>query len=184
MDTSPGTVYLSDISGGFRRLKDMAERAVDQVDEAHFFTALDPESNSIGTLMKHVAGNLRSRWTDFLASDGEKPWRNRDAEFEHAGETRADMLERWEAGWDLLFQSLEQLTEVDLVRTVYVRGEALSVISAINRQFSHQAYHVGQIVLLAKHFAGGSWETMSIPRGQSEAFNADVFKRRVDPGRV
>ena len=130
---------------------------------------LDPEANSIAVLMKHIAGNMRSRWTDFLTTDGEKPDRDRDREFE-AEETRAATLARWNDGWDCTFRGLSALSPADLDRTVSIRGEAHSVVQAINRQLTHYAAHVGQIVLLAKHYAGVKWQTLSIPKGKSKEY--------------
>jgi len=145
-----------------------------QVSDEQLHTALDGESNSIAVLVKHLAGNMRSRWTDFLASDGEKPDRNRDSEFEAPPATRSALVELWESGWRCLFAALEPLQESDLVRTVYIRGEAHSVMQAINRQVAHYALHIGQIIFLAKHFQSSRWVSLSIPRGQSGDFNARV----------
>jgi hypothetical protein len=167
--------YLDDALLQMRKLKAQADRAVAQVSDEHLSAVLDPESNSIATIMKHVAGNMRSRWTDFLTSDGEKPDRNRDAEFELAAtDTREHVLGLWEQGWAVVFAAISSLTPADLDKRVRVRGEAHSVIEAINRQSTHYAAHVGQIVLLAKHYAGSSWQTLSIPRGKSKEF--DVAK--------
>jgi Holliday junction resolvase len=167
--------YLDDALVQMRKLKAQADRAVAQVSDEHVFAVLDPESNSIATLMKHMAGNMRSRWTDFLTSDGEKPDRDRDAEFELAAtDTREHVLGLWEQGWAVVFAAISSLTPADLDKRVRVRGEAHSVIEAINRQTTHYAAHVGQIVLLAKHYAGSSWQTLSIPRGKSREF--DVAK--------
>jgi Holliday junction resolvase len=167
--------YLDDALLQMRKLKAQADRAVAQVSDEHLSAVLDPESNSIATIMKHVAGNMRSRWTDFLTSDGEKPDRNRDAEFELAAtDTREHVLGLWEQGWAVVFAAISSLTPADLDKRVRVRGEAHSVIEAINRQTTHYAAHVGQIVLLAKHYAGSSWQTLSIPRGKSKEF--DVAK--------
>ena len=145
-------------------------------DEA-LFVMLDAESNSIAIIVKHMAGNMRSRWRDFLTTDGEKPDRNRDTEFETPPETRAEMMEMWEGGWKYLFDALEPLTDADLTRTVMIRTEPHSVMQAINRQVAHYAHHVGQIVFLGKHFAtkaGKKWETLSVPRGQSKQFAAEA----------
>ena len=166
--------YLDDTRLQLRKLKEQAEKAIAQIDDQHFFALLDPDANSIAIVMKHVAGNMRSRWTDFLTSDGEKPDRNRDGEFIVEGETRAQVVAAWEEGWKRLFGALEALTPEDLGTTVRIRGEAHTVVEAINRQVTHYAAHVGQIVLLAKHFAGPQWKTLSIPRGQSRQF--DVSK--------
>jgi Protein of unknown function (DUF1572) len=167
--------YLEDALRQLRKLKAQAERAVAQIPESDWFTALDPEANSIAIVMKHVAGNMRSRWTDFLTSDGEKPDRRRDSEFEREGtDTAQSIRERWENGWRLVFAAIEPLQPEDLLRTVTVRGEAHTVTEAINRQMTHYAGHVGQIVLLAKHFAGPAWKSLSIARGKSR--DVDVGK--------
>jgi hypothetical protein len=167
--------YLDDALGEFRKLKSFADKAVAQVSDEDWFRQLDPESNSIAIVMKHILGNMRSRWTDFLTTDGEKPDRDRDTEFELGGaDTKERLLERWESGWRLLFEAISPLTAQDLQRTVTIRGEPHTVLQAINRQLTHYAGHVGQIVYLAKHFAGERWKTLSIPRGKSRQF--DVTK--------
>jgi hypothetical protein len=148
-----------------------------QVADEHLFATLDAEANSIAIVVKHMAGNMRSRWTDFLTSDGEKPNRDRDSEFENPAETREALLRDWENGWACVFSALEPLTDDDLERTVHIRGEAHSAMQAINRQVAHYAQHIGQIVLLAKHYAGENWQSLSIPRHQSAEFN-----RRVEEG--
>jgi len=157
--------YLDDSVLQLRKLKAQADKAMAQVDDAQFFALLDANANSIALIVKHVAGNMRSRWTDFLTSDGEKPDRHRDDEFEReAADTRDAVLERWEAGWEALFSALMSLGPGDLGTTVSIRNEPHSVVQAINRQVSHYSAHVGQIVLLAKHFAGPNWKTLSIPK--------------------
>jgi len=169
-----GDFYLEDVRRQFHGQKKLAEKAMAQITDEQFFTALDPESNSIALIVKHIAGNLRSRWTDFYSSDGEKPDRHRNDEFEKAPEdTRESLLELWEAGWGRLFEVVDSMKPEDLSRTVTIRGEPHSVVKAVNRQLAHYAYHAGQIVFLAKHFAGGRWQSLSIPRGQSETFNAE-----------
>jgi hypothetical protein len=168
--------YLEDCLLQFRKVKKHAERAIAQVEDDKLFALLDSEANSIALLMNHLAGNMRSRWTDFLTSDGEKPDRDRDSEFVSGpGETRASLLARWEDGWGRLFQALSSLGPEDLARTVQIRGEPHTVVEAINRQLSHYSAHVGQIVLLAKHYSGPAWRTLSIPRGKSREF--DVSRR-------
>jgi hypothetical protein len=150
-------------------IQGLADRAVAQAPPDRFFARPDPGSNSIALIVKHLAGNLRSRWTRFLETDGEKPDRDRDAEFEEeAGDTRETLLARWEEGWRLLFEALAPLGAADLARTVTIRGESHTVLEAIARQLTHYAYHVGQIVFLAKQFAGPSWTSLSIPRGKSK----------------
>jgi Protein of unknown function (DUF1572) len=166
--------YLSSVRAVLRKHKALADDALAQVADDALDRALDAESNSLSVLVRHVAGNLRSRWTDFLTSDGEKPDRNRDGEFEAAARTRAELLADWEGGWGRAFRALEALTPPDLGRTVRIRGEELSVVQAIERQVAHSAYHVGQIVFLAKHLRSGEWRSLSIPRGQSEAFSRAV----------
>ncbi|HEX5008963.1 MAG TPA: DUF1572 family protein, partial [Planctomycetota bacterium] len=160
--------FLDDALIQFRKHKAMAERAMAQIADAQFFAAPGPDENSVALLVKHVAGNQRSRWTDFLTSDGEKPDRHRDEEFERRpDDTRASLMARWEDGWRLLFAALEPLGEADLVRGVTIRGEPHSVLQAVARQLTHYAYHVGQIVALARHHAGAGWKSLSIPRGMS-----------------
>ena len=157
--------YLDDCVFQLRRLKADADKAMAQIDAPQFFALLDADANSVALIVKHVAGNMRSRWTDFLTTDGEKPDRHRDGEFERdESDTREAVLARWEAGWNLVFTTLQSLQPSDLARTVTIRGEPHTVLQALNRQVSHYSAHVGQIVLLAKHFAGPQWQTLSIPR--------------------
>jgi uncharacterized protein DUF1572 len=157
--------YLDDAVFQLRKLKSQADNAIAQIDDRQFFELIDADANSIAIIMKHVAGNMRSRWSDFLTTDGEKPERNRDAEFEPEGdETRPAIVARWEESWRLLFGTISSLQPGDLGKTVTVRGEPHTVLQAINRQVSHYSAHVGQIVLLAKHFAGSKWNTLSIPK--------------------
>jgi hypothetical protein len=171
-------IYLADITEQFRNQKDLAERALAQVDDADLFTGLDDESNSLAALVQHIAGNLLSRWTDFLTADGEKPDRDRDAEFiPTPGMPRAALLERWERGWQCALSALGRLTPEDLGKTVHIRAEPHSVPRAIHRQLTHHAYHVGQIVMLAKHLAGPRWRTLSVPKGKSRELNARMFGR-------
>jgi hypothetical protein len=170
-----GRHYLEDALAELRKYKKFADKAVAQVSDEDFFRQLDPESNSVALVMKHISGNLRSRWTDFLTTDGEKPDRNRDTEFERAeDDSRESIVARWEAGWRTLFAALEPLGG-DLRKRVKIRGEPHTVLQAINRQLTHYASHIGQIVFLAKHFAGDRWRTLSIPRGKSREF--EVTKR-------
>ncbi len=166
------TSYIEDSIGVFRYYKTLADRAVAQVTDEQIYTLLDEDANSIAIVMKHMAANMKSRWTDFLTSDGEKPWRNRDSEFEQPPATRPDLLRIWEEGWTCLFTALQSLTDAELGRTVTIRGEAHSVIQAINRQIAHYSYHCGQIVLLAKHFQHRQWKSLSVPKGKSAEFNA------------
>lgn len=173
------TSYLEDSLTMLRYSKTMAERAMEQVTDPELTAALDEEMNSIAIVVKHMAGNMRSRWTDFLTSDGEKPDRARDTEFLDAPPTREALMEIWEDGWRRVFTALEPLTDADLGRTVTIRGEAHSVMQAINRQVAHYSYHIGQIVLLAKHFRGAEWKSLTIPRNRSADFN-----RRVEAGQA
>lgn len=168
------TSYLKDSLSLFRYYKSLSERAMAQVSDEDLFTTLDGESNSITIVVKHMAGNMVSRWTDFLTSDGEKPTRNRDSEFVDPPATRESLLQLWNESWDVLFRALEPLTDPDLNRTVKIRGEAHSVMQAINRQLAHYAYHSGQIVLLAKHFSHNRWQSLTIPRNRSTEFNTRV----------
>ena len=168
------TSYLEDSLSVFQYYKKLGERAMDQVAEEHLFAHLDEEANSIATIVKHITGNMRSRWTNFLTTDGEKPDRNRDGEFVDPPATRAALLKDWESGWQCVFDALEPLTDADLTRTVTIRGEPHSVMQAINRQLAHYPHHVGQIVLLAKHFACERWQSLSVPRNKSAEFNRKV----------
>ena len=164
--------YHSDAIQSFRNYKKMAERAIEQVTDDEFFALLDPESNSIAIIVKHIAGNLHSRWTDFLTTDGEKPDRFRDGEFVAFGEdTRESLMQFLESGWQTLFDAIEPLTTQDFSRTVPIRGEPHTVPEAINRQMMHYAMHIGQIVLLAKHFKSVDWKTLSVPKNSSAEFN-------------
>jgi len=168
------TSYLADSLELFRYYKKLAERAMDQVTDEELSATLDGEMNSIAIVVKHMAGNMRSRWTDFLTTDGEKPDRNRDTEFVDPPATREALLQVWEDGWAHVFQALEPLSDDDLGRIVTIRGEAHSVMQAINRQVAHYAHHVGQIVMLAKHFAHERWRSLSVPRNRSGEFNRKV----------
>ena len=158
------TSYLEDSRALFAQYKQLGERAMEQASDEQLYVTLDGEMNSIAVIVKHMAGNMRSRWTDFLTTDGEKPDRNRDFEFVEPPATRAALLQTWEEGWALVFHALEPLSDADLSRTVTIRGEAHSVMQAIHRQVTHYAYHVGQIVMLAKHLAHDRWQTLSLPR--------------------
>ena len=168
------TSYLKDSIALFRYYKRMAERAMEQVPDEALTATLDHESNSIAVIVKHLSGNMRSRWTDFLTSDGEKPSRNRDSEFEAPPKTRAELQSVWTEGWNCFFQALESLSDADLGRTITIRGEPHSVMQAINRQVAHYCDHIGQIILLSKHFACDHWTALTVPRKKSAQFNADV----------
>jgi hypothetical protein len=178
--TDPGiaSAYLKDVRRQMRMYKGYADRAIVRVPDAHLHTELDVNSNSIAVIVKHVAGNLRSRYRDFLTTDGEKPDRDRDREFEVAGlEPRAEILKWWDEGWSFALGSIEALAPEDLGRTVHIRGEAFLVIEALNRSVTHAASHVGQIVYLARHFAGADWTSLTIPKGAS-AIAKGEFKKR------
>jgi uncharacterized damage-inducible protein DinB len=175
------TSFIKDALDLFRYYKRLGERAIEQCPDEGLFATLDAESNSIAIIVKHMAGNMRSRWTDFLTTDGEKPDRNRDTEFEDPPSNRAELIAMWERAWKLLFDALEPLTDADLTRTVTIRTEPHSVMQAINRQVAHYSYHVGQIVFLAKHAtakATGGWTSLSVPRNKSRDFNSDVAAGR------
>src|ERR1700733_15237764 len=165
------TSYVEDSLALFRQYKKLADRAMEQVSDERLFAAIDPETNSIAIIVKHLTGNMRSRWTDFLTTDGEKADRDRDSEFIDPPPTREALLAAWEDAWELLFTALEPLSDADLTRKVTIRGEAHSVMQAVNRQVAHYGLHIGQIVLLAKHFAGRQWQSLSVPKGQSVEFN-------------
>jgi hypothetical protein len=169
------TSYVEDSLSLFRYYKKLSEGAMEQVSDEQLFTALDEEMNSIAIIAKHMAGNMRSRWTDFLTSDGEKPDRNRDTEFVAPSGTRKDLMQLWNDGWERIFTALEPLSNSDLEREVLIRCEPHSVMQAINRQIAHYAYHCGQIVFLAKHLKGNSWKTLSVPRNKSAEFNRKVL---------
>ena len=169
-----GSLVLDTARKRFRSLKSLAEEAFEQLDDAQIHQVPGPECNSVAVIAKHVVGNLRSRWADFLTTDGEKLWRNRDTEFEDDRPARAGFERRWHEAWQILFDVLDELTPDDLMREVTIRGEPHSVIDAIERQHGHYAYHVGQIVYAAKLMLGARWRTLSVPRGDSGAFNASM----------
>lgn len=170
--------YHADALSSFRNYKKMAERALEQISDEEFFALIDPEANSIALIVKHIAGNLHSRWTDFLTTDGEKEFRKRDTEFELIDDTRESLMQFWESGWQILFKSIEPLTAEEFSRTVMIRGEPHTVVEAINRQLTHYAYHVGQIVLIAKHFKCADWKTLSVPKNRSADFNQFLADRQ------
>lgn len=170
------TSYIQDVISLFHYYKKLGEGAIAQITDEQLFAVLDPEMNSVAIMVKHMAGNMGSRWTDFLTSDGEKKNRNRDTEFEAPPANRRDVMQLWGEGWQLVFSALEPLSDADMGRTVAIRGEAHSVMQAVNRQLAHYAYHVGQIVFLAKHFRAGEWKSLSVPRGKSVEFNEKVAR--------
>ena len=169
------TSYLDDSIAVFRQYKKMAEGAMAQLSDEQLTAVLDPEMNSVALIVKHMAGNMRSRWTDFLTTDGEKPDRQRDTEFEAPPATRAELMALWEQGWSIVFATLGGLTERDLTATITIRGEAMSAMQAINRQVAHYALHIGQIIFLAKHLKSADWKSLSVPRGQSAAYTQKVY---------
>ncbi|HET7552720.1 MAG TPA: DUF1572 family protein [Gemmatimonadaceae bacterium] len=174
-----GNAFLTDTRRRFESMKTSVERAAAQVDDEQFFQPLEEDGNSIALLMKHMSGNLESRFTDFLTSDGEKPTRDRDAEFvREARDTRETILANWERGWNALWEALDSVTAGDLLRTVKIRGEPHTVVQALLRQVAHQSQHAGQVVILARHWAGSKWETLSIPRGKSKEFEATMREKQ------
>jgi len=167
--------YFEDAVSSFKSYKKLADKAIAQLNDAEFFVTLDEEANSVAVIMKHMAGNMFSRWTNFLTSDGEKPDRNRDMEFViEANTTKNDVLDYWERGWACVFAAVEPLTLEDFEKTVMIRGEKHTIVQALNRQMTHYAYHIGQIVFLAKHFRSTQWNSLSIPRNKSAEFNATM----------
>jgi len=173
-----GALYLDEIFRGLRGHKRLADDAIAQLSDEQFFAQPDAEANSVAVIVKHIAGNFRSRFTDFLTTDGEKADRNRDQEFVITGETtREPLLRFWDESWQLLFDTVNSLEATDLERTVTIRGEPHSVLQALNRASGHSAYHIGQITFLAKHWKGVEWKTLSVPKGQSEQFNAKILAK-------
>ena len=170
--------YRLDALQSFHSYKKLAERAMEQISDEEFFATIDEEANSIGVVVKHIAGNLVSRWRDFLTTDGEKSDRDRETEFEIIADTRESLMEFWERGWKTLFDSVEPLTVEELSRTITIRGEPHTVVEAMNRQLTHYAYDVGQIVLLAKHFKSKEWKTLSVPKNRSAEFNRFLSERK------
>ena len=169
--------YLGDALSSFRAYKKLADKAIEQTKNDELFVTLDEESNSIAVIMKHMAGNMISRWTDFLTSDGEKPDRHRDMEFVIESNTsREDVLAYWERGWKCVFAAIEPLTPDDFGKTVNIRGQAHTIVQAINRQLMHYSYHIGQIVFLAKHFRSSEWQSLSVPKNRSAEFNQFLEK--------
>ena len=173
-----GAIVLEDVVFTFRKQRELAERALAQVEDADFFRTIDAESNSVAVIVKHIGGNLRSRWTDFLTTDGEKPDRDRDGEFVVPGTTtRDDVMATWNAGWAALFDTLATLHGDDISATVSIRAESMTAIAAMHRSVAHIAQHVGQVVLLAKHYRSSEWKTLSIPRGRSSEWQTGVPSR-------
>src|SRR6266403_1659900 len=167
--------FLENTIGVFKNYRALAEKSFAQLNnDKDYHYVPDAESNSIAVIIQHMSGNMISRWTDFLTTDGEKPTRNRDAEFDDPPKTRAAILDLWDAGWKSVFTALEGLSDTDMTKTVTIRGEEHSVMQAINRQVAHYTYHIGQIVLLARHYAGANWKSVTVPKNKSKEFNADV----------
>lgn len=173
--SSQGATAVDSAVTAFRTSKQWADQAIAQLDDQQLHAPLDKRTNSVAVIMKHVAGNLRSRWTDFLSSDGEKPWRQRDDEFVDTFASRAEALACWEEGWECLFATLQNLSGDDLARTVTIRGQPHTVALAIARSLSHCSYHVGQIMLIARILVGDRWQIITIPQGESEKYNQQVW---------
>jgi len=171
------TDYLSSVRKQFEYYKVLGERTIAQVPEDQLFWQYNEDSNSIATIVKHLSGNMVSRWTDFLTSDGEKATRNREAEFDNEVLTRADIMKLWNDGWKVFLDTIYALKEDDLTKEIYIRNMGHTVTEAINRQLAHYPYHVGQMVFIGKMICGDKWESLSIPRGKSDAYNADKFSK-------
>jgi len=173
--------YKADTLQSFRNYKKLAERALEQVSDDDFFRQIDPESNSVAIIVKHIAGNLHSRWRDFLTTDGEKPDRCRDGEFiAFDNDSRESLMQFWETGWQTLFDAIEPISPTDFDKTVTIRGEPHTVVEAINRQLTHYPMHIGQLILLAKHFRSAEWKTLSVPRNRSAEFNKFLADKQAD----
>lgn len=169
--------YLENTKKLFRYYKSLGDKSLAQIDAEKIHHRFEENSNNVATIVKHLAGNMLSRWTDFLTADGEKEWRNRDTEFDDTFATKEEMLAYWEKGWDCLFNAIEPLTEKDLDKIIYIRNEGHSVLEAINRQLAHYSYHIGQLVFVIKALKSEDWQTLSIPRGKSKAFNSGKFNK-------
>ncbi|MEL6132928.1 MAG: DUF1572 family protein [Bacteroidota bacterium] len=169
------SVYLANIKQEYRRYKSLGERAIGQLSDDQLNMQIDGEDNSVAMIVRHMVGNMKSRFTDFLTTDGEKPWRHRDREFDRVILSRTKALEIWEEGWRVVFQAVDDLRPEELDRKVFIRNEPHTIIQALNRQLGHYAYHVGQIVFLAKSLTSKRWQSLSIPKGASEAFNQEKF---------
>jgi Protein of unknown function (DUF1572) len=178
MLASLGETYLQSAIKRLKVYKDLGDKTFAQLEEKDFHFQPNEESNSIAIIIQHISGNMLSRFTNFLTEDGEKEWRNRDAEFNEQQYSKQQLIELWEKGWAIVFQALRSLTENDLLKTIYIRSELLSVIDAINRQLAHYPHHVGQIVYLGKIIKNGQWKSLSIPKGQSETFNKQMTGKK------
>jgi hypothetical protein len=172
--------YLADSISSFRNYKKLADKSIEQVSDEEFFCLIDSEANSIAIIVKHISGNLHSRWSDFLTSDGEKPERNRDNEFINDNDSRTTLLESWEKSWQILFDSIEPLSVEDFAKNVMIRGQKHTICEAINRQLTHYAYHIGQIAFLAKHFRSENWQTLSVAKNKSNEFNKFMLENADD----
>lgn len=177
MESSTGQNYLDSARRLFQYYRGLGDKALAQIGDEHIHWQPSPESNSVAVIVKHLVGNMLSRFTDFLNSDGEKPWRNRDAEFENDYADKTELLAAWQSGWDCLFAAIDPLTEAQLGAIVYIRNEGHTVLEALNRQLAHYPYHVGQLVYLCRLLAGEKWESLSIPKGGSQGFNAEKFSQ-------
>lgn len=171
------TIYLESVKKQFLYYKTIGEKAIDQIEPAQLFYALNEDTNSIATIIKHLSGNMLSRWTDFLTTDGEKEWRDRDSEFENEVACKEEILAVWNKGWECLLNGLNQLQPEDLSKIIYIRNEGHTAIEAINRQLAHYPYHIGQIVFYAKQLKNGNWKSLSIPRNESNTYNAEKFAK-------
>ena len=169
--------YLESVKKQFLYYKTLGEKAMEQLDPEQLFISTNDDTNSIAVIVKHISGNMLSRWTDFLTSDGEKEWRNRDDEFENTIETKEELLQFWNKGWDCLFNAINPLTDEQLTNIIYIRNEGHTVIEAINRQLAHYPYHIGQIVFYAKMLKNTNWDSLSIPKNKSNSYNADKFSK-------
>jgi len=169
--------YLSSIKKQFEYYKSLGDKTFAQVNDEHLFYQYNIESNSIAIIVKHIVGNMLSRWTDFLITDGEKEWRNRDDEFSDSINTRVELLATWEKGWECLFNAIDSLTEEDLNKEIFIRNMGHTIVEAINRQLAHYSYHIGQIVFIGKLVSNDNWESLSIPKGDSKAYNIDKFSK-------
>ena len=169
--------YLESIKKQFLYYKTLGEKAMDQLEPEQLFVAVNEDTNSIATIVKHLSGNILSRWTDFLTSDGEKEWRNRDSEFEETISTKEELLITWNKGWDCFFNAIDSLTPDQLTTIIYIRNEGHTVIEAINRQLAHYPYHIGQMVFYAKMLIQSEWTSLSIPKNKSNSYNADKFAK-------
>ncbi|MEO1655237.1 MAG: DUF1572 family protein [Bacteroidota bacterium] len=174
---SPASNFLDSTRKLFRYYKELGDKTLAQLDDHHIHQQPSSESNSISIIVKHLSGNMLSRWTNFLAEDGEKSWRNREEEFIDSIQDKKELMEVWEKGWSRLFEAIDPLVEADMTRLVYIRNEGHTIIEAMNRQLGHYAYHVGQMVFVGRWLVGASWQSLSIPKGKSQAFNRDKFEQ-------